>query len=66
MAPFVRHVVDCFGWDRVLFGSNWPVSTAVVGYREWADMVADILSSGAPAERSSLFAGNARHLYGLS
>jgi L-fuconolactonase len=68
MAPFVRHAVDCFGWDRVLFGSNWPVSTAVAGYRAWAEMVTEILSgAGAtPAQLAGLFAGNARRLYGLS
>lgn len=66
IAPFVRHAVDCFGWDRVLFGSNWPVSTAVVAYRPWVEMVAEILSGAAPAQLDDLFAGNARRLYGLS
>jgi L-fuconolactonase len=66
MAPFVRHLVDCFGWDRLLFGSNWPVSTAVVGYRAWVEMVAEILSGAAPAELARLFAGNALSLYELS
>ena len=23
--PFVRHTIDCFGTDRVMFGSNFPV-----------------------------------------
>jgi L-fuconolactonase len=66
MAPFVRHAVDCFGWERVLFGSNWPVSTAVVGYRPWAEMVAEILSDAEPSQLADLFAGNARRLYRLS
>lgn len=66
IAPFVRHAVDCFGWDRVLFGSNWPVSTAVVGYRAWAEMVAETLSGADPSQLADLFAGNARRLYGLS
>jgi L-fuconolactonase len=24
--PFVTHVVDCLGWERLMFGSNWPVA----------------------------------------
>ena len=66
IAPFVRHAVECFGWDRVVFGSNWPVSTAVVGFRAWVEMVAEILSGAEPSQLADLFAGNARRLYGLS
>jgi len=31
VAPFVRHLHDCLGPDRLMFGSNWPVSAAVIG-----------------------------------
>jgi L-fuconolactonase len=66
LAPFVRHLVDCFGWDRLLFGSNWPVSSAVVGYRAWAEMVAGILSSATERQLQALFGENARSLYGTA
>jgi L-fuconolactonase len=63
-APFVRHAVDCFGWDRVLFGSNWPVANAVVSYRGWVEMLAHILQDVAqPGQLEAFFAGTARRLY---
>ena len=68
VAPFVSHLVDCLGWERLLFGSNWPVATAVVGYREWVEMLRAILA-GRGGDRGSLeavFAENARRLYRLS
>jgi L-fuconolactonase len=67
LAPFVRHLVDCFGWERLLFGSNWPVATAVVGYREWVEMLEAILPEcgGDHAALEAVFTENARRLYKL-
>lgn len=59
LAPFVTHAIDCFGSDRVLYGSNWPVSTAVVGYTEWVTMLRQMLANDA------VFTENARRLYRL-
>lgn len=60
LAPFVRHVLDCFGPERVLFGSNWPVAEAVVGYAEWAGIVRELVGAD-----EAVFTGNARRLYRL-
>ena len=65
LAPFVRHAVEAFGWGRTLFGSNWPVSAAVVGYRDWVDLLEAVLPSSSAADRAEFYAGNARRLYGL-
>lgn len=27
LRPFVDHVIACFGWDRVVWGGDWPVCT---------------------------------------
>jgi L-fuconolactonase len=67
LAPFVRQLVDCFGWERLLFGSNWPVATAVVGYREWVEMLQAILTEcgGDQCALEAVFTENARRLYKL-
>ncbi|MGH7912613.1 MAG: amidohydrolase family protein [Candidatus Dormibacteraceae bacterium] len=62
-APFIRHAVDCFGWDRSLFGSNWPVATAVVAYPEWAAIVMESLEDASPQQLDALFGANAARLY---
>lgn len=64
--PIVRQVVELFGWDRVLFGSNWPVSTLVVGYREWVDLLLDAFSDATGDELDRLFYRNAARVWGLA
>jgi L-fuconolactonase len=67
LGPFVRHLVDRFGWERLMFGSNWPVATAVVGYREWVEMLQAILAGcgGDSSALEAVFTENARRLYRL-
>ena len=65
LAPFLRHAISAFGWERVLFGSNWPVSTTVIGYRDWVELLGAALPAGSEAELGAFYAGNARRLYRL-
>jgi len=67
LAPFVEHLVDCFGWDRLQFGSNWPVSTSVIGYRDWVETLREILGAhgGDHSRLERVFGENARLLYRL-
>lgn len=64
--PYIRHVLDCFGPDRVLFGSDWPVCLLAAGY----DEVVDVLERALPdtwgaAEREKLYGQNAKAFYRL-
>ena len=65
LAPYLRHVVECLGWERVMYGSNWPVAEAVVGFPEWAGMLRGILAELPGADLDAVFAENARRLYRL-
>ena len=65
LAPYLRHVVECLGWRRVMYGSNWPVAEAVVGFPEWAGMLRGILAAVPGANLDAVFAENARRLYRL-
>ena len=60
VAPFVEHLLDCFGRERLLYGSNWPVAEAVVGYAEWVGIVRELVGAD-----EAVFTGNARRLYRL-
>jgi len=61
--PFIQHAVTSLGWDRVLFGSNWPVATAVTTYEGWVGIVAGSLPDTSSAELDALFHSNAHRLY---
>jgi L-fuconolactonase len=66
LRPYVAHVVECFGRDRLLYGSDWPVLTLAGGLADWYAF-ADRLTAGWRAEeRQRFFAGTAERVYGLS
>lgn len=65
VTPYVTHLLDSFPADRLLFGSNWPVSTAVVGYEAWVGMVETLLAGLDEDRIEAIFHGNAERLYTL-
>lgn len=65
LAPLVDHTVECFGWDRVMFGGDWPVCTVSATYRQWLDALKEIVQDRRPDERQRLFHDNAATFYGL-
>ena len=44
LQPYIAHVIDCFGFDRVIYGSDWPVSTQATDYRRWVDTLQEAVS----------------------
>jgi L-fuconolactonase len=60
-----QHVLDAFGAERTLFGSDWPVSLLAARYDEVVDLAWRSASSLSDAERTAVFAGNARRIYAL-
>lgn len=64
--PYIRHVLACFGPDRVLFGSDWPVSLLAASYDELVDILERALpDTWGDAEKEKLFGGNAKAFYRL-
>ena len=63
--PYVDHAIACFGWDRVVWGSDWPVCTLTASLSIWL-AASHALTRGASAgERDKLFAANALRLWRL-
>ncbi len=65
VGPIVRQVVDLFGWDRVMFGSNWPVCQIISDLREWISLVLDALPAATEDELDRLFYRNAVRVWKL-
>lgn len=64
--PYIRHTVECFGPDRVMYGSDWPVCLLAARYAEVVDVLeAALPTSWGAAEREKLFGGNAMRFYRL-
>lgn len=63
LRPAVDHLLACFGPDRLIWGSDWPVVTLRCDYRRWFDTADALLASLSEAEREAVFGGNAARLY---
>jgi L-fuconolactonase len=65
LKPYVLHVLEAFGEDRVLFGGDWPVVTMAASYRQWATSLDQLTAHLTPVARKKLWADNARRVYRL-
>jgi len=67
LQPYLAHAFECFGFDRVLFGGDWPVSTLAADYPRWVQTLDAALDQlGATAdERVRLYVRNAQKTYRL-
>lgn len=65
LAPYIRYAVDCFGEDRLLFGSDWPVVLLAGTCRQWLDALQDGLKYYSTAALEKIFHVNAMKIYRL-
>jgi predicted TIM-barrel fold metal-dependent hydrolase len=66
LRPFIDHTIGSFGWDRVMFGSDWPVCTLSASYRQWVEALQAITQGAGEVNQRKLFHDNAVRLYRLS
>lgn len=66
LAPAVSHALDAFGADRLMFGSDWPVSLLAIGYHEWIQVLGDLLAGCTAQEREQIWRRTARRVYTLA
>lgn len=64
--PFVDHVLSCFGVERIMFGSDWPICLNGSSYEGAMDLVRTTMASvWSPSVDSAVFGRNAARFYGL-
>jgi L-fuconolactonase len=66
LQPYASHLLQTFGPDRVMFGSDWPVCLRASTYDRWFEAASALTSSYSEAERAAVFGGNAIKFYGLT
>jgi predicted TIM-barrel fold metal-dependent hydrolase len=66
LRPWVETTISLFGWDRCVWGGDWPVCTLNGTLSSWCAALDDILAAESPENRQKLFTDNARKIYGVS
>lgn len=65
LRPWVEYTVESFGWDRVVWGSDWPVCTLGGGLMAWVAATHALLEGASEDERRKLLSQNARRIWSL-
>jgi L-fuconolactonase len=65
LAPWVAQLFRCFGAERILWGSDWPVLNSAGSYAEWLGLARQLIERCAPGRAHEVLAGTARRLYRL-
>jgi len=63
--PYVGHVIDCFGFDRAMYGSDWTVSELTHAYPVWVEILDDVVARASETERRKLYRDTAIRVYRL-
>ena len=65
LQPYIEHCIECFGWERVVWGSDWPVCNINSSLGDWMAISRAVVAKEAPSNQEKLFRSNAIRLYGL-
>ena len=67
LSPYIKHVLDAFGTQRVMFGSDWPVALlAATSYGETVNALRTAVASMlGPQDQRTLFHDNGARFYGV-
>ena len=65
LGPFIDAVLEYFGPNRLMFGSDWPVLLVACAYEKWMKVVERATASLSISERDRLFGGTAKEAYRL-
>jgi predicted TIM-barrel fold metal-dependent hydrolase len=62
-ARYYRHTIECFGPDRCMFESNFPVDRMSISYPVLWNALKKIAAGYSDAEQDAMFSGTARRVY---
>jgi L-fuconolactonase len=63
LKPYIHHVLECFGFDRVMYGGDWPVASLATGYQRWVQVLERAVQGCSKTELKKLFHDNAVAFY---
>lgn len=65
LKPYTDHVINCFGAERVMWGSDWPVVRLRAEYEDWFALAMALTEHVSETQRNQIFSGTATQFYRL-
>ncbi|WP_341895240.1 amidohydrolase family protein [Ferrovibrio terrae] len=66
LLPAMRILLDLFGPERLIWGSDWPVMTLAGGYAQWLELSERALAGISDRQRDAIFGEVAESFYRLT
>ncbi len=63
LEPYLDHLLNCFGADRLMWGSDWPVVNMASDYSSWLSFCEHYLSRLSPSEQDAIWSKTATRFY---
>ena len=63
LKPYIEYLVAAFGYDRLMFGSDWPVCTLAAEYQQWVEALLWSVQESTDTDRQKLFHDTAKEFY---
>ena len=63
LAPYVDHLLNTFGAERLIWGSDWPVCTLNSSYARWVEATDSLLQELSTVEKEAILGKNALRAY---
>lgn len=66
LKPYIAHAIECFGFDRVMYGGDWHVLELAGTYPQWVGIVDWVIAGASVEEQRKLYRDNAIRAYRLA
>jgi len=65
LRPYFDIVLEAFGPERLMFGTDWPVCLLACSYRRWVELVEEFVAGLSPSEQAAIWSRTAQKVYRL-
>lgn len=64
--PYVEHVIESFGVERLVWGSDWPVVNLNSDLPQWIDIFTQLVAGLSEDEKTAIGYLNAQRIYNVA
>jgi L-fuconolactonase len=63
--PYMSHLLKCFGANKLMWGSDWPVVNLTSDYSTWVDIASSFIQQQPIEDQQNIWSGTAKNFYRL-